>query len=110
MRMNQENHMQTSQLPANYHLKGELTKQGVKAYRDLLKKPAQDITLSLKNVSKIDSRGINFLLKLQQTYDHTDRTVELVDLPTQILMFMEFTQTLAYFNLKKAQTAIQVAA
>lgn len=110
MKLNQENHMQTSQISNNYHLKGELTSKGVKAYRDLLKKPAQDMIISLKNVSKIDSRGLNFLLRLQQKYANKNRKVELVDLPTQILMFMELTQTRSCFNFKKSQTTIQIAA
>lgn len=104
----QESH--TSLEGSSFHLSGELNRKGVKAFRQLLKSPVRDLVLNLRNVNKIDARGLAFLLKLQQKYTQAGLTLKLVELPVRIMMFMEFTRTMDNFAIATPQPAVKVAA
>ncbi len=104
----QELHISPKQI--SYQLTGELNRKGVKAYKSLLSSPSQDLVLNMKHVSKIDSMGIGFLLKLQEKYNRADLRLELTELPTRVQMFLEFTRTVANFAIATQQTTLKVAA
>jgi len=101
------NNMQTQ---ISFHLRGELNRTGVNAYKSLLKTPAQDIVLNLKNVSKIDSMGLGFLLKLQEKYTDADFRLELAELPIQIEMFLDFTGMISNFAISSSPATLSVVA
>jgi len=93
-----------------YSLNGELNRKSSKANKDLLKAPAGDLTLNLREVSSINVSGLGFLLKLQQTYTRAGHSLELVNLPTTVRMFMDLTRTTELFQLNSSQPALRKAA
>jgi len=81
------------------YLQGAMDHKAIKRFSHKFPLPESDIVLNFKHVSKFDSTGIGFLVKLFKYAYAKSYTIKFSDVPLKIRMFLELTQVDQIFEI-----------
>jgi len=81
------------------YLHGAMGRKVIKRFSKIFPLLESDMLLNFKHVTKIDSAGIGFLVKLFKYAYDKGYTVKFSDVPLKIRMFLELTQVDQMFEI-----------